>query len=137
MLKHFGVKRARVLAVLWTATIFILCLIPSDDIPEVHVPFVDKWTHFILFAVFSFLWLASVKGLNSRIISLVLIAAVFLGWLVEVLQGQLTFLGRSQDNMDTLADSVGGVIGILVYYLIYKWQHRHTSNNHDRLNNAS
>lgn len=124
MLKHFSVKRARIFAVLWTVIIIILCLIPSKDFPEVPVPFIDKWTHFTLFAVFSFLWLASVKGLNSRIIFIVLLAAIFLGWIVEVIQGQLVILGRSQDNMDTLADSVGGVIGIFIYYLIYKWQQR-------------
>lgn len=127
MLNHFSVKRARFFAVLWTVIIIILCLIPSKDFPEVPVPFIDKWTHFTLFAVFSFLWLASVKGLNSRIIFMVLLAAIFLGWLVEVIQGQLVVLGRSQDNMDTLADSVGGVMGVLIYYIIYKIQNRKRS----------
>lgn len=113
-------KRARLPAILWTLLIFFLCFLPAKDIPEVDVPLIDKWTHFTLFAVFSMLWLASVKRLQTSHYMMVFIAALVTGWFVEFVQGRLPMLGRSQDNMDILADAVGGIIGIVVYILIHR-----------------
>ncbi len=42
-----------------------------------------------------------------------------MGWLVEYVQGHYV-PGRSQDNMDTLADGIGGLLGIMVYSIYYK-----------------
>lgn len=83
-----------------------------------HLPLADKWAHFILFGIFSFLWLCSFPGKPITFSLLILVISIATGWLVEVIQGQLTFLGRSQDNMDTLADGIGGLIGILFYHII-------------------
>ena len=104
-----------VAAVVWTLLIFLLCFLPAEDIPEVQVPFADKWVHLVLFGVFSFLWLSAVKRVTLPIFALVLAASIVLGWLVEVIQGQLPSLHRSQDMMDTLADAVGGFLGVLCF----------------------
>lgn len=111
-------KRARLGAILWTLLIFILCFIPAREVPEVNIPLIDKWVHFILFGVFSFLWLLAVKQYNHLHLLLVLVSAVVVGWLVEYLQGSLSFLGRSQDNMDTIADGIGGLIGVVIFYIL-------------------
>jgi VanZ family protein len=113
-------KRARTLAIGWTLLIFFLCLIPGNEIPNVKIPFIDKWTHLILFGIFTFLWLFAYPSLKfSRLLFIFLVSAL-LGWLVEVLQGQLTVLHRSQDNMDTLADAVGGLLGVIIFYFLAK-----------------
>ncbi len=100
---------------LWTLLIFILCLLPGKDIPDVHVPFADKWVHFILFGIFAFLWLCARPGRGWGYAIAILVLSVFTGWLVEELQGLFPALGRTKDMMDALADSVGGLLGVLVF----------------------
>jgi VanZ family protein len=106
-------RRARLAAVLWTLLIFIACLWPGKDIPDIQVPFIDKWVHFVLFGVFAFLWLCGYPRRGWRTPVLILLVSVFTGWLVEELQGALPALGRTKDMMDALADSVGGLLGVL------------------------
>jgi VanZ family protein len=89
-------------------------------VPEVNVPLADKWVHFIMFGVFSFLWLLTLKNTTLRSLFLIFVASVALGWLVEFFQGMLTFLGRSRDNMDILADSIGGLLGVFVFYATHR-----------------
>ena len=48
-------KRAKSAAIVWTLLIFIACFVPGKEIPDLRVPFADKWVHFILFGGFSFL----------------------------------------------------------------------------------
>jgi VanZ family protein len=97
---------------------------PARTVPKMNVPLIDKWTHFILFGVFAYLWLLSVYRFRLYHLGIVFFASVVLGWLVEVIQGALVFLGRSQDNMDTLADAVGGMLGVFVFYMVYWFQKR-------------
>lgn len=111
-------KRARWLAIAWTLLIFILCLLPGDELPKIDVPFVDKWAHVLLFAGFSFLWLCAVPTIQFGKLSVLLLVSIFVGWLVEYIQGSYV-PGRYQDNMDTLADAVGGLAGILVFIPLY------------------
>lgn len=110
-------KRATIPATGWTLLIFILCLLPGNEIPKVDIPFIDKWAHIVLFAVFSFLWLCAMP--TRKLVHLLILFAisVFLGWLVEYIQGNYV-PGRYQDDMDTLADAVGGLVGILFFILL-------------------
>lgn len=113
-------KRARLLAILWTLLIFIACFLPSNEVPEVNVPFADKWAHFILFGVFTFLWLcAKPTDRMGRILAMLFIGVLF-GGFVELLQGLLAFLGRNCDAMDMLADSFGALLGVVVFYILFK-----------------
>ena len=93
---------------------------PANDVPNVHIPLADKWVHFVMFGLFAFLWSASIPNFKKIHLPVILLTSIFYGWLVEALQGQLSFLGRSQDNMDILADSIGGAIGVIIFYLGYK-----------------
>jgi VanZ family protein len=111
-------KAAFAAALIWTAAIFLLCLWPGDQLPKTEVPFADKWTHLILFGGFSLLWLLASGRKNAGwLLRMVLIAAA-LGWLIECLQGWLTFLNRSQDAVDAFADALGGLLGVLAYLLL-------------------
>jgi len=108
-------KRARLAAIIWTLLIFILCLWPGKELPQVDVPFIDKWTHFVLFAVFSFCWLCAFPSVQLRLLAAALLVSVGTGWVVELLQGWLTFLGRYYDVMDIWANGLGGLLGILLF----------------------
>ncbi len=110
-------KRAKFAAILWTLLIFIACFIPGNDIPNIKVPFADKWVHFILFGGFTFLWLLVYP--TRQLLQLFYWFAIgcLLGWLVEELQGQLKFLGRNKDLMDIFADTIGGLLGVILFYI--------------------
>lgn len=108
-------KGARSLAMLWTLLIFIGCLTPARQIPHVDVPMADKWTHFVLFGGFTFLWLCARPLLSGRWLVSLFFIALALGALIEGLQGTLTFLGRSMELMDVVADALGGLLGIVLF----------------------
>lgn len=111
------------LAVLWTASIFIACLWPGKELPKADVPFADKWTHFILFGGFAWLWLRAFPK-DSRLswlLSMTIISAA-VGVLVELLQYAIPALGRSGDPWDALADAVGGLLGSLLFGLFFKYR---------------
>lgn len=111
-------KRARIPAILWTLLIFILCLWPSRELPEVNVPLADKWTHMVLFAVFSFCWLCVRPAAGAGYRLLICLLSIVLGWLVEWLQQSFPALGRSFDYNDIIANAIGGVLGLSLFYIM-------------------
>jgi len=110
-------KQARFLAMLWTLLIFIACFTPGKDIPQVDVPFIDKWTHLVLFGGFAFLWLCSRPIRTISWLVSVFFISVALGSFIELMQGLLSFLGRSMEFLDAVADSIGGLLGIGLFCL--------------------
>ncbi|MCW3120669.1 MAG: VanZ family protein [Flavipsychrobacter sp.] len=110
-------KQARFLAVLWTLLIFIGCFTPGKDLPKVDMPLIDKWTHLVLFGGFTFLWLCAQPVIKAKPIVILFLISIGLGCFIEVMQGVLTFLGRSMELLDAIADSIGGIIGIGLFCL--------------------
>jgi VanZ family protein len=110
-------KRAKSIAIIWTLLIFIACFIPGNEIPDVHIPLIDKWVHFVLFGGFTLLWLLAYPALSIRKLFWVALSGCLFGWLVEELQGLLSFLGRSKDLMDIYADALGAVLGVFLFYI--------------------
>jgi len=100
---------------LWTLLIFIGCFTPGHDLPKVAVPLIDKWTHLVLFGGFTFLWLCARPVRNAKWLAGLFITALALGIFIEVMQGALTFLGRSMELMDAVADGAGGLLGIALF----------------------
>ena len=111
-------KRARTYTIIWALLIFILCFIPGREFPDVNIPLADKWAHFVLFGIFSFLWLCARPARKLLPLTLVFLAGVTLGWIVEELQGLLTSLGRSKSIGDIYADAIGSLFGVLVFAII-------------------
>jgi VanZ family protein len=107
--------QARFIAIIWTLLIFVGCLFPSQQLPHVAVPFIDKWTHFVLFGGYTFLWLCAKPAYTTAYVIKLLVVAVLLGCAIEVLQGKFTFLGRSMELLDAIADAVGALLGITLY----------------------
>ena len=108
--------RALIFAIVWTLIIFTACLIPSRDVPEVDLPLIDKWVHFVIFGGFSFLWLATFREVNVQKCFVIFLCSVAVGYVVELLQGSGITTGRSYDLMDVVADAVGGALGAIVFY---------------------
>lgn len=105
-------------AIIWTVLIFVACLIPGNEIPDVKIPLADKWVHCIIFAGFSFLWLC-VKHHSTTLFGLLMfLISVATGYSVELLQGSGITRGRSYDLNDVLADAIGSVTGIMIFFII-------------------
>jgi VanZ family protein len=111
-------KSARFIAILWTLLILIGCFTPGKEIPKIDVPFIDKWVHLVMFGGFTFLWLCARPIINARSLIVLLLITVGLGTFIELIQGLLSFLGRSMEFMDAVADSVGGILGIGLFCIL-------------------
>ncbi len=84
----------------------------------------DKIAHFIMFIPYPFLaWtLLSHNKTNLRLISkivIIFISGAFLAAITELLQRYLT-VSRDGDLLDSIADGVGIIVGILLIPLIDK-----------------
>ena len=102
-------------AILWTVLIFILCTIPSKNIP-LPGSFSDKSNHFIAFAGFTFFWL-----FHASRYWLILLIAVVYGIGIEFWQATLpASFHRGFEWYDALADSIGGVMGYFIYLIFRK-----------------
>lgn len=104
-------------AIGWTVAIFIGCLLPSNGLPDLTNK--DKWLHFGIFALFGFLW-----RLTGRSTGWVIGVGIAYGYGIEVVQGLATFLHRSYDFYDALADAAGTLIGVglaLLFLKAIKW----------------
>jgi VanZ family protein len=78
----------------------------------------DKWVHFVLFAVFSLLWLCAKPSMKMLSLLVAFIVGCLFGLVVEELQGLLTFLGRSKSIQDIYADAIGSGIGVVLFLLL-------------------
>ncbi len=113
-------------AILWFITSFILLAMPGDDLPDgglFDIPFFDKYVHFGMFFLLTFLFswpfsksntqLQSWKSMSIRIA----VYAILYGVAMEFVQKYFV-KGRSFDVVDILFDSIGSGGGLLG---IWKW----------------
>lgn len=124
-------KKTRILLVrniIWAAVIFILCALPSEDIPNPHlqIPHLDKVVHFGMFFIMAILLCNELEyqtrfTLRKIYITTVCIAFIY-GGVIELLQHY--FFNRSGDMLDLLADVLGAVIGCLVYPVLKRWKNK-------------
>ncbi|MDJ0523367.1 MAG: VanZ family protein [Planctomycetota bacterium] len=100
--------RWRVLAVLCTSAVLVMCFLPGDATPSAPVVNLDKVVHVVAFAAVAFAWRRS--GLSAtRTLALGLALAV----ITEVGQSLLQ-QGRSGDVLDFAADAAGVLLGLLL-----------------------
>lgn len=115
---HNHKPRTSRIALFWTLLILLACLIPGREVPDVQVPLADKWVHFVLFAAFSFLWICTFRRTGLKAGLIVGLLSVLFGYVVELLQGSGITEGRSYDLYDVLADGIGGLLGLAVFFLL-------------------
>lgn len=116
-------KYAFWVAALWTTIIVFLSFKTPSSEPKLYFENADKIVHFTFYFGFVFLWfrflLFQKKGIFRNLFLFVLIA-IFLGVLIEILQGLLTTT-RQPDVWDAVANSFGSLMGAIVSYkIVYK-----------------
>jgi VanZ family protein len=111
-------KRAIWIALCWTLLILVACFIPGEDVPKVRIPFIDKWTHLIIFMGCGFFWSCVFAGSIVSRRGWVFVFSVFLGCLVELIQGSGLVRHRSFELNDMLADAAGALLGVVIFWLM-------------------
>ena len=115
-------------AFLWAALILYLTLLPADTMPEVpEWEFISFHTaaHAGVFFVLAVLLLWGLKKQN-QFIKLqqqagfyTFFICLLLGVFIELLQSSLGW-GRQGDVLDIISDTIGTLLGLVVYYRIYR-----------------
>mgnify|MGYP000070701981 CR=1 FL=1 len=108
-------------AILWAFTLAILMLLPSDAFPESKLFSYDKLAHFGVFFILSCLvgW-GFIAARNSHLLSIKDLLTIFLitftySSALELLQYFVP--GRMTDLYDFIANSMGGLFGLVVFYI--------------------
>ncbi len=117
--KLLGAKTLKFLGIVYTLVLTLLLLFPSTDVPDLEVPFLDKIGHVSLFSFLVLIWMTyswvASEGVRSRIFQVGSLA-FFYGIVIEILQ-ELFFQPRTADIWDVVANSVGIVLGWLIFYV--------------------
>ena len=121
------IRKLFIISLIWSVFILILCGIPGSSLPSgplFNIPNFDKFVHAGLYFPLAFS-LGAVFDLSSKSILritgplLTMIIAASYGGLIEILQEYL-FINRSADILDLLADIIGGLCGLTIYYLFFR-----------------
>ena len=108
--------------------ILILTGLPGSLFPRVKpVVGIDKVVHLLMYAGFAFacLWgyrkqfVSNGSAYRKKAIILALVISIAYGGLTEIMQEYLV-PKRTGDWMDFLADSIGTLFGVLVFYLFFR-----------------
>ena len=95
-----------------TLIIFVLCTMPSEQLPKGN----DKTAHFVVFVGWAFCWQFAFKNYSKT-----LIFGILYGIFIEFWQGSLPkSFHRGFDWYDSLADSIGVIIGLVMFYFVNK-----------------
>ncbi len=126
MLQHIKKLLERndlMLAIIATAIIAILSLIhlPKIDL-GLHIKSSDKYLHTLAYFTLSIVWQFALRNkLNQKYVKFVLIFALIIyGIILEVLQYEITSY-RTGDLFDEFANTIGIVLGVLVFDKLLKW----------------
>ena len=128
------INKLIIISLLWAALIFALCSISGSSLPKTPtIPYFDKLVHAGLYFILS-IFILPVLNLTRikfiRIIApfiIILIVGIY-GGFIEIAQ-ENWFVDRTGDIKDFYSDVAGGILGIVVYYLllkrlIIKWSNR-------------
>ena len=110
-------------ALVWLVIVLFAMLSPGDNFPSTFpFPHKDKIVHFGLFFVLITLWLrvanSSQRKRKVKIFTTYLVFGILIAILVEYLQQ--TVPNRSFDYYDIAANILGGAVGIICFYILYK-----------------
>ena len=111
-------------ALAWTGNIIYLCLIKASELPQITIPYIDKYVHAVFHFVFSLLWFYafrfSFKTVHRvKLLSVVFVMSLVFGIAIELFQTYLT-VTRNGDAVDVLANSTGVLLAILTIQILNK-----------------
>ncbi|WP_282630127.1 VanZ family protein [Empedobacter sedimenti] len=121
-------KTKKIIFFAYVALVFYLTLLPQENFSKLskirqleiflEIDNLDKVVHFGMFGLMTILFFCCYKIFDLRLI----IVPFSISFLIEILQGTLTFLHRSFDFVDLMANLSGITIAyiIVIYYLQHK-----------------
>lgn len=90
----------------------VVCLMPIADPPLADVPFIDKWTHIVLFGGISgVILIEMLLNRHDRLRWCAPVFASLYGGAIELMQAYLTTC-RSGEWLDFAADTVGAFLAL-------------------------
>lgn len=118
-------------SIVWAAVIFIVCTMPSNDVPRFmlfRVEHFDKFVHFTLYLVLGVLLLFESRNLKENesltLKTVVTVGSISVGYGIVIELTQLFFsTTRSAELLDVLANSLGVFISVIVYIHINSLLH--------------
>ena len=104
------------LSVVYLTIVAFLSLLPPNDFPEIPLfPGADKIVHTCMYLGMAWLACWSMHAEIKRIwYLLIILFAISYGVIMEIFQF-LMHMGRSFDYYDMIGNSVGALIGVLIY----------------------
>ncbi len=114
---------------LWAMIILVLTGLPGNYFPQISsfwdwiAP--DKMIHLFMFGSFTYLILWGLRSTykdttkRKRLILFTIVLGTVYGGVTEILQREL-FVGRDGNIFDFLANTLGGIIGILLFHMQYR-----------------
>jgi VanZ family protein len=121
------IRKLFIISLGWAILILVLCAIPGNDLPSnpwFRIPQFDKIVHAVLYFPLAFMLGAEFELAGKTWLKIagpaftMLIVAVY-GGIIEILQAKL-FINRSADVDDWMFDIIGGLAGLVVYYLFFR-----------------
>ena len=117
--KLLELKSLLFLGLFYTTFITIAFLLPISELPRDKI-FNDKLIHAILYIILSIVWLSYYfvyykNRFNLKILLWVLFACLIYGIIIEIIQ-QLLIASRQADIVDVFANTLGTLIGALVFW---------------------
>ena len=107
-------KMLLLVSIAYTLALVIASLITLHGVPSLGSSFDDKIFHIVAYFGLTLLWVLFVKPLkNKRILYTICFTAVFLGFILELLQYFLN-PNRTYDTYDLIANSIGAIFGTLI-----------------------
>jgi VanZ family protein len=103
------------LSIAWAGVILTLSALPGRDLPEVDIIHIDKLAHVIVYAILSLFLGFSFKELSwKKVVLGAFIFTVSYGMAMELMQDRF-FEERFFDWYDALANSLGAIVGIVIF----------------------
>lgn len=118
------------ISLIFAIFIWVICLIPIPETPVSDVRFIDKWTHVVLYLLFSsimgieFFRASKKKATPKQLFVPEWLIPVMMGGLVELIQLTCTGGMRSGEWADWIADAIGSTVAYLIGILLVKWRAR-------------
>jgi hypothetical protein len=113
-------------ALICTLVIFILCVIPGQDLPKVGIINSDKAVHSVMFGALTYLYAillnkqTTYQFLNRHYLVFAFLFSTLYGGFMEILQANLD-INRAGDWFDFLFDGIGALATIVVLNLKKDW----------------
>jgi VanZ family protein len=108
----------------WALLIAVLSLFPGDQFPKVGVSGLDLIIHFFFYSIFNLLLIVGniqqekFIFLRNRPVSWAFLISISYGLIIELLQGTV-FVSRGAELSDAVANSMGSVVGWVLFLIIY------------------